>query len=174
MTKPTFNLSFRDRNLIRLSRSERLENFYAQILAENGDVELFEMERDLDTEGFPYPFAKVGKHKIHSLEITDQGRERIDTLIDINRTNFEAYSEVCQVHDSSGRVHQLLYTAQGVAEYLNFGERDKLVVFNKRKDKLSHPELIIRTVDPDTGERIVPEEDLWEIHKEGPEVIARY
>ena len=160
MTRPTYNLSLRDRNLIRLERHERIENFHAQRMAQNGDVELFEMESDMDDDYFPYPFGKVGMRKIDSLNISDKGRAHLSKLYESKRRKYDAYQSTCRVIDPQVGNEQILYTPQGVVQFVTNGKRDHLVVFNKKVEDDNYIKLGSRSLDPDTGETLMSEDEI--------------
>lgn len=146
----TYHLSLRDRNLIRLEKFEYLEHFHALCLARSGDVRLFETSVDLDQSSFPYPFANVGAHSIYCVDITDQGRARLNQIVEINKKDYEAYSDSCRDPKFSKLFDQMLYTNQGVVQTLNTGERDQLIVYNQ----ISNQNDYYRARDPDTEESL--------------------
>lgn len=148
--KRTYHLSLRDRNLIRLERFEYIEHFHALCLANSGEVRLFETSVDLDQSSFPYPFANVGAHRIYCVDIADQGRARLNQLVEINKKGYEAYSNSCRDPKFSNYSDQILYTRQGVVQTLNTGERDQLVVYNQ----VSNQNNYYRAKDPDTEESL--------------------
>jgi len=167
MTNPTYNFSLRDRSLLRLEHHECIENFHAQRMAENGDIELFQEDANLDSDSFPYPFGNVGNIKIDSLNISDKGRARLTELHKANETNYTAYQQSCRISEVPYDYEQLLYTPQGIQLCIDSGNRDRLVVFNKRIEKETHSKIMSRSVDPDTGEHLITDEQIYALDLDG-------
>ena len=131
MSKPKTELSIRDKHLIRLAQWNYMEYRQAIRFVMLGDVEIYTLEMSFDDGGFEYPFGDVGTHKLFGIRFTDQGRARIDNIIETDLKAYESFLSVCCARPRPFGSNQILFTYQGAIEMINFGKRDQLFVFNK-------------------------------------------